>query len=142
MALNATIEAGRAVNPERIHGRRGSKVAWQPNRKATEEMAEQIGSIRCTAADAPQASEQVDAVIRELSLIATMVGVTVDQQNLAVASIVQPRLGRGRVSVTGFTIEARSTTPRTSLTRARLGPNGSEPRSAGSSAMRSLAFTR
>jgi methyl-accepting chemotaxis protein len=51
--------------------------------KATEEIAEQIGSIRSAAADASQAIEQVDAIIREMSSIATMVAATVDEQNSA-----------------------------------------------------------
>jgi methyl-accepting chemotaxis protein len=41
--------------------------------KATEEIAEQIGSIQSAADDASQAIEQVDAIIREMSAIATTV---------------------------------------------------------------------
>jgi methyl-accepting chemotaxis protein len=49
----------------------------------------QIGSIQSAAADASQAIEQVDAIIREMSSIATTVATTVDQQNSAVASIAE-----------------------------------------------------
>jgi len=46
-------------------------------------------AFRHFAADAAQAIEQVNDIIRELSGIATTVAATVDQQNSAVASIAQ-----------------------------------------------------
>jgi methyl-accepting chemotaxis protein len=52
-------------------------------------IAERIGSIQSAADDAPQAIEQVDAIIREISAIATTVHAAVDQQNSAVASIAE-----------------------------------------------------
>jgi methyl-accepting chemotaxis protein len=63
-------------------------------------IAEQIGSIQSAADDAPQAIEQVDAIIREISAIATTVHAAVDQQNSAVASIaegVSRALGEARI---------------------------------------------
>jgi methyl-accepting chemotaxis protein len=84
--------------------------------KATEEIAEQIGSIQ--SADAAQAIEQVNSIIREMSSIATMVATTVDQQNAAVSSIAE---GVSRASgeahtgaeaivrVAGVTTDARTT---------------------------------
>jgi methyl-accepting chemotaxis protein len=86
--------------------------------KATEEIAEQIGSIQSAAADAAQAIEQVNAIIRDMSSIATMVAATVDQQNSAVAQIaegvsrasVEARTGVEAMSrVAGVTGDARST---------------------------------
>jgi len=62
--------------------------------KTTEEIAQQIGSIQSAA----QAIAQVDAIIREMSAIATSVAATVDQQRSAVASIAEgvwPGIGRG-----------------------------------------------
>jgi methyl-accepting chemotaxis protein len=86
--------------------------------KATEEIAEQIGSIQSAAADSVQAIEQVNAVIRKMSAIATMVAATVDQQNSAVTSIAEDisrasgeaRSGAEVMSkVAGVTTDARST---------------------------------
>ena len=75
-------------------------------------------SIQSAAADALQAIEQVDAIIREMSSIATMVAATVDQQNSAVATIAEgvsrasgeARVGAEAMSrVAGVTTGARST---------------------------------
>jgi len=86
--------------------------------KTTEEIAEQIGSIQSAAVDASQAIGQIDAIIREVSSIATVVAVTVDQQNSAVASIAEgvsrasgeARVGAEAMSrVAGVTTDARST---------------------------------
>ncbi len=63
--------------------------------RATEEIAEQIGSIQSAAADSAQAIEQVNTIIREMSAIATTVAATVGQQNSAVVSIAE---GVGRAS--------------------------------------------
>src|SRR5262249_59606902 len=52
-------------------------------------IAEQIGSIQSAADDAPQAIEQVDAIIREISAIAATVHAAVDQHNSAVDSIAE-----------------------------------------------------
>jgi methyl-accepting chemotaxis protein len=81
-------------------------------------IAEQIGSIQSAADDAPQAIEHVDAIIREISAIATTVHAAVDQQNSAVASIaegVSRALGEARIGaeamsrVADVTADVRST---------------------------------
>ena len=81
-------------------------------------ITEQIGSIQSAADDAPQAIEQVDAIIREISAIATTVHAAVDQQNSAVASIaegVSRALGEARIGaeamsrVADVTADVRST---------------------------------
>jgi methyl-accepting chemotaxis protein len=89
LALNATIEAARAGEAGRgfaVVAAEVKSLAGQTG-KATEEIAEQIGAIQSAAADATQAIEQVNAIIKEMSMIASAVSITVEEQNKAVSTI-------------------------------------------------------
>jgi methyl-accepting chemotaxis protein len=91
LALNATIEAARAGEAGRGFAVVASEVkslAGQTAR-ATADIAEQIGAIQSAAVDSAQAIEQVNAIITEMSAIASTVSITVEEQNAAVASIAE-----------------------------------------------------
>src|SRR5690348_8405468 len=91
LALNATIEAARAGESGKGFAVVASEVKSlaAQTAKATEEIAQHIGSIQSAAADAAQAIDQVNDTLRELSGIAATVAATGDQQSSGVASLGQ-----------------------------------------------------
>jgi methyl-accepting chemotaxis protein len=120
LALNATIEAARAGAAGRgfaVVAAEVKSLAGQTS-KATEEIAGQVGAIQSAVTDAAHAIEQVNAIIEEMSAIASAVAVTVEEQNQAVSNIAEgvyhasneARSGAEAMSrVAGATSDARAT---------------------------------
>ena len=100
LALNATIEAARAGEAGRGFAVVASEVkslAAQTAR-ATAEIAEQIGAIQSAAVDSAQAIEQVNAIITDMSAIASTVvghGRGAERRGVVDRRRRQPRLDRG-----------------------------------------------
>jgi len=91
LALNATIEAARAGEAGRGFAVVAAEVKSLSAQTAgaTGEIAGQIRAIQDAASDAAQAIQQVHAVIEDMSGIAGVVAITVEQQNAAVANIAE-----------------------------------------------------
>ena len=120
LALNATIEAARAGEAGRgfaVVAAEVKSLAAQTAR-ATAEIAGQVGAIQSAAADSVQAIEQVNAIITDMSAIASTVSVTMEEQNAAVSSIadgvnrasMEAQTGADAMSrVAGASTDARAT---------------------------------
>ena len=120
LALNATIEAARAGEAGRGFAVVASEVKSlaAQTAKATEDIASQVGAIQAAAADSSQAIGQVNAIISDMSSIAHVVSTTMEEQNVAVASIadgvnrasIEAQTGAAAMSrVAGASTDARGT---------------------------------
>jgi methyl-accepting chemotaxis protein len=91
LALNATIEAARAGEAGKGFAVVAAEVKSLASQTAgaTQEIASQVGAIQSATADAAQAIEQMHEIIGEMSMIASTVASTVDQQNSAVSVIAE-----------------------------------------------------
>ncbi len=118
LALNATIEAARAGEAGKGFAVVASEVKSLANQtaKATEEIGNQIASIRNVTQDAVRAISQIRGTIGEVNSVSTMIAASIEEQGAALQEIARntqfaaDRTRKASGSVTAVSVETEATT--------------------------------
>jgi methyl-accepting chemotaxis protein len=134
LALNATIEAARAGEAGKGFAVVASEVKSLANQtgKATEEIGNQINSVRSVTQDAVKAISQIRGTIDEVNAVATSIASAVEEQGAAMQEIARnTQLAADRTrqafgSVTAVSVETEATTRSATAVRTAAGSLGTE----------------
>jgi methyl-accepting chemotaxis protein len=118
LALNATIEAARAGEAGKGFAVVASEVKSLANQtaKATEEISNQIASVRNVTQDAVRAISQIRGTIDEVNSVSTMIASSIEEQGAALQEIARntqlaaDRTRKASGSVTAVSVETEATT--------------------------------
>jgi len=118
LALNATIEAARAGEAGKGFAVVASEVKSLANQtaKATEEIGNQIASVRNVTQDAVRAISQIRGTIDEVNSVSTMIAASIEEQGAALQEIARntqlaaDRTRKASGSVTAVSVETEATT--------------------------------
>ncbi|HVY16289.1 MAG TPA: HAMP domain-containing methyl-accepting chemotaxis protein [Rhodopila sp.] len=118
LALNATIEAARAGEAGKGFAVVASEVKSLANQtaRATEEIGNQIASVRNVTQDAVRAISQIRGTIDEVNTVSTMIAAAIEEQGAALQEIARntqmaaERTRKASGSVTAVSVETDATT--------------------------------